>query len=374
MPLLAGCLAASLHAASDWRLEVVDSGGGGKFSSLQIDRQGSAHVAYVDDARGQLKYSFWDSALDKWFTTSLDISAGFCSLVLDSKQRPHISYIEHEKLKYARWNGSSWDTQAIQIKAKHIDFYTSITLDAEDNPSITFYEVWGTGDDYLLHLRRVTWDGKFWTVSTVDPTRGSGKFNSAATDSHGNPHIAYANVRDESASLRYARWNGKSWDIAVLEGGGESNFPVYSVKIAVDRQDVPHIAYTDIRKRLVKYATRKDGKWQFQVVDVLAREAYPDRNGIALDDDGNPYISYFDAGAGVLKLAHREENKWVAEVIDSNGAGFTSSIQIARGTIYITYYDSGADSLKCVRRPLIASETASRRNAAERSRSAERPR
>lgn len=358
---LVACLVATLQAA-DWRLETVDPNGGGHFSSLQMDRYGNAHVAYVDKPRGALKYAFWDRALDKWFTTRLDVTTGFCSLALDSKQRPHISYIGHENLRYARWDGSAWNKQTIQINAKHIDFYTSLTLDLADNPGITFYEVWGTGDDYLLHLRRVVWNGTFWTVGTVDATRGSGKFNSAASDSSGNPHIAYANVRDENASLRYARWNGNSWNVELLEGGGPSNFPVFSAKIIVDRHDNPHITYTDLRNRRIKYATRRNGKWSLSVVDHITREAYPDRNGIALDDNGNPYISYYDAGLGVLKLVRRENTAWIAEVVDDSGAGFTSSIQIARGTVYLTYYDSSTNSLKVARRPLLTPHATSRQN------------
>ena len=36
------------------------------------------------------------------------------------------------------------------------------------------------------------WNGKFWALTTVDSTLGTGKFNSIAVDSKGHPHIAYA--------------------------------------------------------------------------------------------------------------------------------------------------------------------------------------
>lgn len=338
--------------AADWHREVVDTSGG-KYSSLQIDRHGNAHVVYLDDSQNLLKYSFWDHKLDKWFTTTLDSSAGFCSMILDSQQRPHVSYIQYgnAKIGYAYWDGSSWQKQTIQIKARDISFYTSITLDADDRPSISFYEYWGTGEDYLLHLRNVTWNGKFWEVRTVDSTPGSGKFNSITTDSTGNRRIAYANVKSENAGLRYARWNGQSWDVEVLEGSG-SEYSIFSVAIALDKNDNPHITYADVRNRLIKYATRRDGKWKIQVADSVAQVAYPDRNGIAVDDDGHPYISYYDAGLGVLKLAHLNGQKWVTEVVDENLAGFTSSLQITNGTVWLTYADENSAGLKFAYRPL----------------------
>lgn len=351
--------AAARVNAADWRQEVVDTSGS-KFSSLRIDRYGNAHVAYVDESQNLLKYGFWDHKLDKWFTTSLDNTAGYCSLALDSQQHPHISYIDYgAKLNYTHWNGSSWETQLIPIKAKDISFYTSITVDANDNPSISFYEYWGGGENYLLHLRNVSWNGKFWEVRTVDSTAGSGKFNSITTDSADHQNIAYANVKTENAGLRYARWNGHSWDIEVLEGSG-SEYQIFSVAIVLDKSDNPHIAYTDFRHQLVKYATRRNGKWQLQVVDSLAQAGYPDRNGIAVDEEGHPYISYYDAGRGILKLAHLEGQKWVTEVVDENSAGFTSSLQIVNRTIWLTYASENGVGLKFAYRPQLAANTATK--------------
>ena len=86
-------------------------------------------------------------------------------------------------------------------------------------------------------------------------------------------------------------------------------------------------------------------------MDSLAKEGYPDRNGIALDDQGNPYISYYDAGAGLLKVAHRQGQKWAAEVVDRGFVGFQSSLRIDHGAIWVTYADQASGGLKFARRP-----------------------
>jgi hypothetical protein len=358
--ILIGLMASGWISASngsEWRTKPIDPNGGGKYSTLRLDGVGNAHVCFIDDSQYQLKYGFWDHTLDKWFTMNLDTSSGFCSMILDSKQRPHIAYLDYGtgKLKYVRWNGSSWDKQTLQISAKEIAFYTSIALDLRENPIISFYEYWGTGYDYLLNLRVATWTGQFWEVKTVDSTPGSGKFNAIAADSAGMPHVAYANVVTENSGLRYASWNGKAWDIEVLEGAaspGAPTLPVFSVTLLLDKQDVPHISYTDVRSRLVKYATRRGGRWQLEVVDTIAREAYPDRNGIALDDQGRPYISYFDGGSGQLKIAARINGKWVAEIVDQNSAGLNSSLQIGFGGLWVTYADASGRSVIFSHRPL----------------------
>src|SRR5262249_8130645 len=151
-------------------------------------------------------------------------------------------------------------------------------------------------------------------------------FNSLAMDSNGHPRLAYANVRYESSSLRYAAWDGQAWKGERLEGAPGVRCPTASVALILDAKDIPHIAYTLVEEHEVKYATQVNGKWQTEIVDGIRKDAYPDRNGIALDSEGNPYVSYFDEGLGVLKLAYRKDGKWMGEVVDQNYSGLTSSL------------------------------------------------
>jgi hypothetical protein len=344
---------ASAAGTMEWQEQVIDSASGPTYSSLNIDRHGNAHVSYINDAEHLLKYAFWDSRLQKWFTTVVDTSRGFCSLALDSLQRPHIAYLAYGEgqLKYAFWDGASWQKQLIRLRVRDVSFYTSLALDSQDHPSISYYEYWNATDDqYTLALRNVWWSGRFWEVRTVDPTQGSGKFNAMATDSSRNPHIVYANVKYENASIRYARWSGQSWETTIVEGD-TPGYVGQSVSLVVDQYDVPHITYTDQNRRMIRYATRRNGKWDFQTVDVITRGAYPDRNSIAIAQDGTPYISYYDAGRGVLKLASRGNGGWETEIVDEN-AGFSSSLQIANGEIWITYTGQNGAALKCARRSL----------------------
>ncbi len=339
--------------AAGWHTEVVDPSVAGTYSSLGIDSRGNGHVSYIDEALHKLKYGYWDHKLDKWFTTVLDSSSGFCSLALDSEDRPHISYQEWGtgRIKYAHWDGKAWQKLTLLIQAKNISFYTGITLNSQDHPRLSFYEYWGAGEDYELHLRTVAWTGARWEVQTIDPTPGSGKFNFLVSDSRGRPRVAYTNVKAENESLRYASLDGTSWNIDVIEGV-DRPFEVRSVALALDKDDNPHIVYTDAENNLVKYATKRDGKWRISVVDALKAAGYPDRYGIAIDEKGVPYVSYYDAGLGLLKVAHLEEGRWVSEVVEDDFAGFTSSMRIRQGNIYLTFRDDTTQQLKFAFRPL----------------------
>jgi hypothetical protein len=338
---------------NEWQINSVDEGTGGRFSSLRIDKYGNAHVAYFDGSQGNVQYGFWDRNLRKWFTTTVGRTTGYCSLALDSQQRPHISYPEYGsgKLRHTYFDGSAWQSQLIPIEALVINYYTSIALDKNGYPTISFYEELGVGDTQL-RLRVVNWNGHFWELRTVDSDHGSGKFNSIAIDSAGNPQIAYGNVEYKNASLRYARWNGHSWDLEILEGSGQPGTSMWSVALVLDKKDVPHIAYSDVRNSMIKYATKVDGQWQLQQVDPIGKVGYPDRNGIALDENGNPYISYYDAGRGVLKVAHKTGQKWITEIIDQGFAGFQTSLQIHDSGIWVTYSNDTGDTLRVARRSL----------------------
>ena len=95
-----------VHAA-EWKLGGVKGAIGGQYSSLRFDEYGNAHVCSFSQTNGMLSYSFWDHRADKWFSTQIDKGGNFCSLALDSKQRPHISYLFNAGLHYAHWNGNS---------------------------------------------------------------------------------------------------------------------------------------------------------------------------------------------------------------------------------------------------------------------------
>ena len=211
---LGSCMLTTVHAA-EWRLGIVPDVPGGKFSSLKLDRYGNAHVVHMDGFDTMLRYSFWDRALNKWFSTNLERGPGFCSLALDSKQRPHISYPAGTGVVHMYWDGEKWQKQFADVHAIVIDYYTSIVLDPKDNPIISFYEERGSGD-YVGRLRVVVWNGSYWDLKTVDPDIGSGKFNSMAMDSHGYPEIAIGNVEYQNVSLRYARWDGQTWNVEIL--------------------------------------------------------------------------------------------------------------------------------------------------------------
>jgi len=183
-------------------------------------------------------------------------------------------------------------------------------------------------------------------------------------------------VRTDTTSIRYGLWEGNSWHLELVDGREVNNigYSCHAVCITLDQQEDPHVSYMDVEEKLVKYGVRKGGRWHTQNVDRVAGVAYADRNSIAVDEDGKPYIGYYDSGLGLAKLAHLEGSNWMVDVIDNGRCGFTSSLQIDRGTIWISYTDEGNGggvkvaraALSDLRRPANTRSAASEKDMARR--------
>jgi hypothetical protein len=353
---------ASMGAASEpniWQIETVDPSGSGLNSTLRFDKDGDAHICYVQPGGGPLKYGYWQHSLKRWFTMVVDDNPNGCALTLDSHQHPHISYEDFgtaigSRLRYAHWDGTTWQKQVIPISSEVLASYNSIALDKNDYPTIAVYEYRGPkGSDMRIRMRTVTWNGKYWEMRTVDGQEGSGKVNSMLADSQGNFHLAYAQV--VAGEMRYAFWNGKAWSLEKIESREDAGLQYVGLAcaIALDKQDNPHVTYLNEATLQVKYAYKKNGQWYREVVDqITGIPGELDRNSITLDDQGRPYLAYHDARLGLLMVAHKEGSRWVAETVDSNAAGFNSSIQIDHGVLWVSYADEGNRTLKVAHRNL----------------------
>jgi hypothetical protein len=125
----------------------------------------------------------------------------------------------------------------------------------------------------------------------------------------------------------------------------------WALCIALDEKGQPHLSYVNYSTSTLKYAVRREGKWQIQEVDRLGAASL-DRNSIVVDHYGRPYLGYYDAGAGILKVAWPDGPKWLVDVVDRNAAGFTSSMQIHDNVLWISYGDQAIAGVKVARRVL----------------------
>jgi hypothetical protein len=339
-------LASTVALAQTWQTEIVDSGHDvGQFSALAIDHHDDLHVSYwdatADAPRGLLIYAFRAQGDKKWSRIAVDQDGTYVSMALDSKDRPHLAYNSKREngLHYTYWNGKKFVRQVID--SEHINYYTSIQVDSQDHPCISYYLYHAPTGEYVLNLKYAYYDGKAWFIQTVDRRMHTGKMNALALDAKGNPHISYSYL-GSSGDMLYAYWADARWQLSAADFGRTENTHLsYGNNIAVDSKGVVHLVYFDNVKNNVKYASWDGSHWTKEVVDHVVALDDLDHIALQIDKQDHPHLAYYDAGAGALKYAILVDSKWETEVVPQQGgnSGLRPSLALdSHGNPYILSY------------------------------------
>ncbi len=343
-----------------WSIETVDNGSpevGNR--SIALDSKGHPHISYVKDlGGGMLCYAHWTGS--SWDTQTVESPAfGYPSIALDSSGHPHISYLHGEfNLRYAHWTGSSWDIQTV---GQAVDPVTSIALNSKGHPHISYYGPGGIAEHDglpIAALKYARWTGSSWDTQTVDtdvPMMPFGLRISIAIDGSDHPHISYVKYKGGETQflpptpvLCYAHRTGSSWDTQTVDSGGDNS-------IALDSSGRPHISYCgpgpdNIYSNVLKYARWTGSSWDIQTVDDADGFAGVGlHNSLALDSNNHPHISYYFETPQDLKYAHWNGTSWQTETVDGSTGSvgwYTSIVLDSADNPHISYYDFVKKDLK----------------------------
>ena len=328
-------------AQSGWIIEVVDSGGDtGWETSLALDSRDRPHISYLDVTDCSLKYATWDGTL--WRITTVD-PTGLCgcggtSIAIDSQDQPWIAYKWTDSLgtirniKLAHWNGSAWVFQVVNPLGVYAGQFPSLALDSQDRPHVAYYSDLGG----WWTLAYAAWNVSVWNYETVHVTGIAPPSSPAAysislkLDDLGMPRIAYAG----DYNLSYFHLDGGVWQGELLDshpGPGQSS--LQWVSLALDSQGLPYISYYDDNDWDLKYAHWNGTNWTIEVVDFMGSVGAS--SSIALDSGDNPHISYAHGYESVpppyyLYYAQKKGGMWILrEIVDAEeNSGRTSSLAL----------------------------------------------
>ncbi|MGD8904829.1 MAG: hypothetical protein PVI67_14795, partial [Anaerolineae bacterium] len=300
----------ALYAGPTWITDTVDSlGHVGQYTSLALDAFGNPRISYKDYTYdiGKLRYAqLGDTG---WMTETVhnfsDDAGSYSSLAIDAADHPHIAYLDisgGEGLGYA-YNDGVWnyDTPDEVGVGGHI----SLALADDLYPRISYYDSLADAVYYAELGLDAT-----WTITRVSTLGGGGVYTSLALDAANQPHISY--YAQDTQELIYAHLEGSTWFSETIAVLGE--WQVHT-SLALDSSDRPHIAYFDDLTYSLGYATLEGTEWLTQTVDSGGNVlGYP---SLAFDADGYAHIAYY-AGSGGLKHAW-QQTCTPAEVLDVNG-------------------------------------------------------
>jgi hypothetical protein len=261
--------------------------------SLDIDSKGNPHFSYFDVKQNlnqtyDLNYVYWDGS--KWIFEIVDSGGDvgdYCSLALDSKDYPHICYYDNTKpygLKYAyrEKSDSTWITKTID-SGSGVGYDISIAIDSQDHPHVSFYDHYYYNKSIRYAYQNVLFR---WIFQGVD-SEGVGHGSSLALDSNNNPHMSYQDTINKDLKYAHSTSGGEGFS-EIVDSDGEIGL---TTSLALDSKDYPHISYHLFSKNKdLKYAYWNGKTWDIQTVGSGINPS------IVLDAYDSPHIGYIKDG------------------------------------------------------------------------------
>lgn len=255
-----------------------------------------------------------------WTSERVDDSGAFSALAVDSEDNVHAGYLSPEgggtKYGFRSAVTGRWFTMVVDGG----NGFVNLALDQQQHPHLC-YVPYGT-------LKYARWDGKEWQIQEIAPLSGSREFSCGIGIGPDNaPHVTWYQVTDASnqlyAHIRHAVLSNGVWKARTLDFGFSTG--KWSC-VRIDAGGMVHISYSAFRDRALRYATYTvQNDWTVATIEDgkagRKEETNPGMgNAMVLDKNGQANFSYRDETT--LRYAWPEGDHWRVDVVDPNANPF----------------------------------------------------
>lgn len=378
---------------TDWQIEVAGESSGGYASAIALDRLDRPHILYVTlDRNGQLIHAAPDDL--GWQREALRNGNGGSNVALAIDQGGLV-HVAHGSFYMTTTITMTVDSAAAMATAElpaqaaaDVAQYTSIALDGDGRPAISFVDVGSK-----LKCARLTDAG--WQTEVIASGGTAGSYNAVAIDGAGRPHVGYISSVSAGRLVKYAVRSGDAWlteiitgavdpdiypsamgmDLAVADDGAahavflyghlggmfdllygrrvsdtwqleqlyEDVMSVSMPALAVDSQGRPHFVYGPDHRLL--YGIRGAGGWQIDELPVGTMASSP---ALALDDADTPHLVYVSYNwmteESALRYSFWNGSEWVhSEIEELQPEGHSLALDAVGSphVAYISAFDDG---------------------------------
>jgi hypothetical protein len=245
-----GDLTFASRTGNAWSIEAVaDDGHDGWDTALVLAQDGSRHAFGIDpsqfgSADGVEHYSYTDGS---WTVTPIGsgpIAYEFnVSPALAPDGNPAVSYFNDVDgdLMYASYDGTAWTIEAVATEGI-VGKFSSLQIDAQGAPHISFYNQVGASDGVVQYASRIDGQWHIEDIATLDDVelgmQGARRITSLALGADGQPRVAFS----DRTSLFYATHSGDQWTVQEIVTA--SSLPLGQlVSLKLDSAGAAHIAY-----------------------------------------------------------------------------------------------------------------------------------
>jgi Synergist-CTERM protein sorting domain-containing protein len=220
------------------------------------------------------------------------------SMVMDLEGNPHIVSLGDggKTLKYSHFDGTDWQVQTVDTCERAESFYfPSIALDEDGGIHISYYI--GDNRNDLLYAY---FDGQNWIKETVDTNGDAGIYSSIAIDidSEGDPCIGYG--VEDTFEIRFASRKDGAWNVEMVTS--DDSF-LYYPSMVLDSLDRPHFLYISQEEdafHLNYLIYEGEGSVPRQ---VDREEVWGSMPSLVLDQNDHPHIIYLERESGSMEYA-----------------------------------------------------------------------
>ena len=346
--------ALGLSATYTWTTSVVDtSTEAGKYSSLAYNPLTSQPaIAYYNAGSGTLRFAQYNGS--SWDKESILLSGGgtYISLAFSEAGRAGISCYSpnNDSLIFATQPspGSTFLAYTVDDDANTtFGMFTSVKFDSDDKPVVAYRH------QGHLKIARFTaevsgdtgiWNSFNWDITTAAEDDQPGYYNSLAFGPDGYVYVAHC------AKTQTELYLASETDIGIYN----NTFVDGNVGAGVECSLVflpngnPAVSYYDETNQVLKYAEKSGSTWTITTVDSSSSDVGR-YTSIAYNSNGEPAISYYDVTNGDLKYAQRTPSGiWKTATVDSDGdvGQYTSIAFDTHHRPTISYYDATNGKLK----------------------------
>jgi len=319
-------LASATTLPSTWDVDAVEAGADvGFYHGHAYDPSGNPGVAYSQESLDDVKFAHWNGA--SWDVETVDagtdVYTGIDIAYSPLDGNPSISY-GWGKLKFAHRTATGWSITTLESRNANNDI-TSLAYAPDGGASIA-YRLVGRNTAAQKFARQNPVTGA-WTLQVVDPGAHA-RYTDLAYDLAGNPAMCYSVDLDEDNwldTLKYARWNGASWDVQIVETGVVG----YGVLCSLAFDPLTGFPAISHQANGIRVALWNGASWDIEVFGSGGGTS------LAYDSAGTLFMSYSSGG---VRLAKRTATGWEVDFVDVGGINWYTRLQFdASGKPSISY-------------------------------------
>jgi hypothetical protein len=298
------------YNGSVWTNQSIATDGIYVIFSLVLDANGYPHILYERALEGPLVIASWNGK--SWDHQNIEIvyldpathfgisGTNYAALALDFFGNPSIVYTTfttvinnphdwakntaNTSLKYARWTGTSWNTQTVDTVVNDSLSSISFVFGKNNQPYILY-----SPSSNSSNIKLAIYQNSNWKIQTAQLPPSTGNCGNIVMDSKGNPHFLSKQPYQNSTTLSnilYVSFNQTTWNTQLIASKVSLGYDSSIGELVLDSNDYPHFTYGTSDDKTM-YLAYSGNIWENQT--LASNISVGD---LALDSSDNPHLLF----------------------------------------------------------------------------------